>query len=140
MRALPPTTAGVYPGNCQAPLLRANEQQFLFRNRLVVAGDASIAVQIERIKSSYFYPNGLSFQFWFTDTNGNPADPGAFEFDIQTSDFDEDLKYVTQAGPTGGLNASFVGRYEMALFWARYARVKMAVITNPVFLTAVVTR
>jgi len=58
LAALPPVTPGIYPGAGRASLLRANSQQWLFQQQLIAAGTASIAVQLERIKMSYFYPLG----------------------------------------------------------------------------------
>jgi hypothetical protein len=48
------------------------------------SGRASTAVQLERVNRS-FYPWSVSFQVMFTDVNGNPANPGTFQVDIQTS-------------------------------------------------------
>jgi hypothetical protein len=65
-----PIDPGLYPGAGQASLLRSNEQQYLFRQQLIVSGQASIAVQLERIKAAA-YPFAASVQIWFTDVNGS---------------------------------------------------------------------
>ncbi len=139
--ALPPVSPGIYPGAGQASLLRANSQQFLFRQQLQPTGGvASIAVQLERIKSSYFYPFAVSFQIWFTDVNGVAANPGAIDIEVQTSDIDADAQFVNESGLTGGLNASFVGRVQLTLSWMKFVRVLATTVTNAVYLNVLVTR
>ena len=133
-----PITPGVYPGSGQAALLRANEQQYLFRQQLIATGQASIAVQLERIKSA-FYPFGASLQIWFTDVNGAAADPGTFEVDAQTSDLDIDAMFANTTGLTA-LNTSFAGRIELPLLYAKYLRVLAETVTNAVYSNVLVTR
>src|SRR4051812_11609152 len=99
-----PITPGLYPGPGQAALLRANEQQYLFQQQLIVSGQASIAVQLERIKSS-FYPFACSVQIWFTDVNGAAANPGAFEVDAQASDIDIASGFCDTLGGATAANA-----------------------------------
>src|SRR4029077_10868010 len=115
LAALPPVSPGIYPGAGQASLLRANSQQFLFQQQLIAAGNASIAVQLERIKMSYFYPFGCSIQIWFTDVNGAAAAPGAFEVDAQTSD--NDVQYSDPTGLTAVNSRSQSGRLEFPWLW-----------------------
>lgn len=145
MQAMPPTLPGLYPGGGLAPLLRANEQQFLFQNQLltaaqVTAGQASIAVQLERTyKTGQF---GASVQIWFTNASGVPADPGAFAVQVQASDIDADPQYSDELGLTGGLNASFSGRVELESNWMKYLRVRVPTFANvaSVFVNALVSR
>jgi hypothetical protein len=139
MKTTPPQTPGVYPGSGKASLLRANEQQWLFQQQLVTAGQASIAVQLERIKSS-FYPFGASLQIYFTNSAGSPVTPGAFEVDMQTSDIDADAQYCTLSSLTGGLNASYAGRIENSLIWAKFLRAYIPTLTNAVYVSVLVTR
>src|ERR1700726_1165334 len=96
--ALPPVSPGIYPGAGQASLLRANSQQWLFQQQLIVAAQSSIAVQLERIKMSYFYPFGCSLQVFFTNSSGVASDPGAFTLNAQVSDIDTDAMYCTTTG------------------------------------------
>ncbi len=133
-----PITPGVYPGPGFAALLRANEQQYLFQQQLVVSGQASIAVQLERIKSA-FYPNGASLQIWFTNASSVASDPGTFEIDAQVADVDTDAQYANTTGLTA-LNASFAGRIELPLIYAKFLRVLAKTITNSVYSNVLVTR
>jgi len=132
-----PIAPGVYPGPGQAALLRANEQQYLFRQQLIAAGNASIAVQLERIKSA-FYPFACSLQIWFTDVNGAAAAPGAFEVDAQTSD--NDVQYSDTTGLTAVNSTSQSGRLEFTLLWAKFIRVNVKTLTNSVYSNVLVSR
>jgi len=124
----------LYPGPGKAALLYENRQAWLFQNEAITAGQSSIACQLHRIFGDS-YPFGASFEIGFS------ADPGAFEVDIQTSDSDAaDGKYFSVVQTTGPLNASFLTRVEMPLFWARFVRVKLVSITNAVNLTVELTR
>ena len=130
-----------YGGTGRAQLIRQNQQAFLFQRETNVTGHASVAVQLERVNRSY-YPWGVSFQVSFTDVNGNPANPGTFEVDIQTSDIDQDAQYCTinsWAG-AGSLNANFVGRIELPNFYAKYIRAFVTTLSNPVYTTLLATR
>jgi len=154
MQSLPPPTPGIYPGGGQASLLRANESVCLFQAQLFAVGGgtsvntqangsnpfASIAVQLERIKSS-FYANGVSLQCAFTNSLGAALSPGTFEIDLQTSDFDNDISFVTLSGSTlAALNPSDVGRIENSTLWAKYIRAYVKTITTPAYLTVFATR
>jgi hypothetical protein len=125
----------IYPGSGQAQLIRENRQIFLFQNETVAQGTASIAVQLERIRASY-YPWGASFEVMFSGA------PGTFELDIQTADIDEDPHYCTinVFNSTAQLNANYVGRIELPQFWAKYVRAYLKTLTNPVTTTLLVTR
>lgn len=138
LNALPPVLPGIYPGAGQASLLRANGQQFLFRQQLIAAGNASIAVQLERIKMSYFYPFGASLQIWFTDINQAAADPGAFEVDAQLSD--NDVQYADGVGLTAVNATNRSGRIELPWLWAKFLRVNLKTLTNAVYSNVLVTR
>jgi hypothetical protein len=128
-----------YQGTGKAVLIRDNQQKYLFQQETGVTGRASIALQVERVNRS-FYPWGVSFQIAFTNAAGAPADPGAFEIDIQTSDMDQDTQYCTLNAFSGTLNASFVGRVELTTLYAKYIRAYVKTLTNAVYVTALVTR
>jgi|SRR5215472_12290494 len=123
----------------RATLLRTNSQVWLFQQEQVAAGRASMAVQLERISRSS-YPWGLSVQIYFTDVNGKPSDPGAFEVDVQSSDIDQDSMFCTISQINSGLNASFAGRLELVSFWAKYIRVFVKTLTNAVYTSVMATR
>jgi hypothetical protein len=125
----------------RATLLRSNGQAYMFRREAVAAGTASAAFQLERVNRSY-YPWGVSFQVFFTDVNGNPANPGSFEIDIQTSDIDQDSMFCTINSWSGAasLNASYAGRIELPAFYARYVRGYVKTLTNNVYVTLLATR
>ena len=74
--------------------------------------------------------------------NGNPANPGAFEIDVQTSDIDQDTQFCTINALSGAasLNANFVGRIELPSFFAKYIRVFVKSLTNAVYVTVLATR
>lgn len=150
----PALTPGLYTAAGQASgLLRANESQYLLVNQFFSAGGgtsvnttagggnpyASIAIQLERIKSS-FYPMGVSLQCFFTTADGKTAaNPGAFEIDLQTADIDSDPSYCTQSSLTV-LNPSFQGRFEQTTLWAKYIRVYLKTITTACNLTVLANR
>ena len=133
LAALPPPTPGPYAGSGKASLLRANGQQYLLQATNISSG-ASIAVQLERLKTPYFYPWGVSFEITFSGA------PGTFQIDVQTSDTDQSTSYVTIASLNGGLNSNNVGRVELTNLWAKYVRVNVTTLTNLVTVTALVTR
>jgi hypothetical protein len=138
----PLTQPGVYPGPGKAVLLRANEQQYLFQQQLITAGQASIAVQLERIKAAS-YPFGVSLQVWFTDVNEAAITPGAFQIDWQDSDLDIDALYVPVSSLVGtaALNATFAGRIELPLVWTKFMRVSLKTFPNAgVYSNALVSR
>lgn len=138
--ALPPVAPGIYPGAGFASLLRANSQAWLFQQQLIVAGNASIAVQLERIKMSYFYPFGASLQIFFTDVNQAAADPGAFEIDAQTSDIDVGAMFCDTTGLTAVSTSGRAGRIELPWLWSKYLRVNIKTLTNAVYTNVLVTR
>lgn len=138
MQSLPPQTPGLYPGDGKASLLRSNEQQYLFQQQLIVSGQASIAVQLERVTKS-FYPFGASVQIWFTNASQVAADPGTFEIDVQTSDLDVGNLYANLNGITA-VNATYAGRIELPWLYAKYLRVLAKTITNAVYSNVLVTR
>jgi hypothetical protein len=129
-----------YGGTGKAVLLRANQQQYLFQQETNVTGRASMAVQLERISHS-FYPWGMSVQVFFTDVNGNPADPGTFELDIQASDIDQENKFCTISTITQtAQNPSFAAVYSTTTNYMKFARVFVKTLTNPVFTSVLATR
>ena len=140
LAALPPVLPGIYPGAGQASLLRANSQQWLFQQQLILVGQKSIAVQLERIKMSYFYPFGCSLQIFFTDASGNPADPGVFDLEAQTSDIDTETQYCDATGITAVSASNFAGRIELPWLWAKFIRVRLKTFPNAVYTNVLVTR
>jgi len=147
----PAATPGPYLGGGQATMLNPNEQQYLLQAQSLPAGgsvaanggnpSASIAVQLYRIKGQY-YPFGMSLQVWFQNAAGVFVTPGNFEIDLQTADIDADQYYVTTSSlvNAASLNSSFSGRIELPTFWALFTRVYIKTLTNPVFVSALVTR
>jgi len=129
-----------YAGAGQAALLRNNQQVFLFQRERVGNGEASIAVQLERINRSH-YPWGVSFQVYFSDVNGVPADPGAFEVDIQSSDADVGIQYCTINSWVNdtSLNPFFVGQIQLPSFYAKYVRASVLSLTNAVYVSVLAT-
>lgn len=105
----------------------------MFNAEAVTAPEASIAFQLRRERGAS-YPFGCSLEVSFS------ADPGAFEIDIQMADLDVDSHYVTENVIAGGLNASFVGRLDLPIFWAKYIRAYVKTLTNPVNVTLLLTR
>lgn len=128
-----PPTPGIYPGPGKAALLRPGQYCYLFQNQLITAGQSSIAVQLERTKSGFFYPTGFSLEISFS------AAPGSFEVDCQTSDTDQDAFYCKNT-PITTVNAGNVCRIEMVSYWALFTRVSIPTLTNPVQVTVKVTR
>lgn len=122
-----------YPGTGLAQLLNTNTQAVIWNAQRVPATTASAAVQLERQKSA-FYPNGVSFEIAFS---GNP---GVFEFDIQSSDTDQESSYVTVNIVTGNLNASNATRIERPDIYAAFVRGVLKTLTNDVNTTFRVTR
>lgn len=132
-----PIAPGVYTTSGLAGLLRANEQQYLFQQQRIAAGQASIAVQLERINRIY-YPFAASIQIWFTDVNQAAADPGAFEVDAQLSD--NDVQYSDYTGLTAVNATSRAGIIQLTLIWAKFLRVNVKTLTNAVFTNVLVSR
>lgn len=93
---------------------------------VVAAGDASQQVCLHRKAHE---ANVLSVQIEFG------GDPGAFNVALETSDVDEDKYYTTKAALNSGLNTNFVGRIEAQVV-AKFARLRMVTLTNPVTVVA----
>lgn len=129
-----PPTPGIYPGSGKATLLRPGQYCYLLQNTLITAGQSSIAVQLERTKSGFYYPFAFSLEISFSGA------PGSFEVDCQVSDTDQDSFYVQNSKITSGLNASNVGRIEVTTAWALFARVSIPTLANPVSVTVKITR
>ncbi len=124
---------GFYPGNGQANLLRCNQQAYLLLNQANSVGKTSIAVQLERIRAS-FYPFGASLEISFSGA------PGAFEIDFQEADTDQDGAFVSNASKITSVNSSNFGRLDLTTIWCKYARVLVSSLTNPVSISALITR
>jgi hypothetical protein len=126
-----------YAGGGQAKLFRVNSQAHFFNNETISTTPvASVAHELQRPTSMY-YPWGASFTLWFS---GNP---GSFEVDIQTADIDDPTHYCKIASwvGTASLNSSYVGRIELTdNFWAKFVRVNVLSLTNPVLISCMVTR
>lgn len=126
-----------YKGNGLATLLRSNQQGDLWLKESVPVGSYSTAFQLERISHSS-YPWGLSFEAVFS------ADPGTFEIDILGANNDTGDpgpgNYV-QLGTITSVNASFVGRLDMASnMWPKFVRAYLKTLTNAVVVSLQVTR
>ena len=125
-----------YAGDGQATCIGLGQQAYFFNSETLVSVPvASVAYLISRVPGT-FYPWGVSYEIWFS---GNP---GAFEVDIQTADWDLNSHYCTinTINSTSSLNASFVGRVELPQFYARYTRVYIKTLTNSVSVWATLTR
>ena len=131
-RGLPPTP-GIYPGPGQATLLRPGEYVYLLNNTPIVAAQSSIAVQLERTKSGFFYPIGFSMEISFSGA------PGPFEADCQTSDTDQDSFFAKNTS-VSTVTANNVARIEMTNYWALFTRVSFSTLTNAVTVTVKITR
>jgi hypothetical protein len=129
-----PPAPGIYPGPGKAALLRPGQYAYLIQNQLWTATQSSIAVQLERTKSGFYYPTGFSLEVSFSAT------PGTFEVDVQTSDTDQEGFFVTNTKLTTGLNSNNVGRIEMVSYWALFTRVSIPTLTNAVNVTVKITR
>lgn len=67
--------------------------------------------------------------------------PGAFEIDAQTADTDADANYVKETnGAITAVSANNVARLELPSTVARFLRLNLVSLTNPVAITARVTR
>lgn len=124
-----------YPGNGKATLLKSNSQVKLFDSERLGQGVSSIAVQLERIKSSY-YPWGSAFEVRFAGA------PGTFEVDIMGAEDDNDNNYVALSATAliNAVNSANVGRYDMLSYYPKFVRIYIKTLTNDVAVTAVVTR
>ena len=82
-------------------------------------------------------PRAVSIELMFLNkTTGAPADPGAFEVDVQVAYTDLDGNYDTLQTINSGLNDSFVTSVPLTAFSARFIRLFMTTLTNDVLVTA----
>lgn len=126
-------TPGLWPGNTKAELLHVNQQAYLLRATRIVAGQASIAVQIERGNRG-FYPWGLGIQVEFSGA------PGTFDIELAGSEDDRDVSYVNMV-QINAVNANNVGRGALGVTnWPKYVRANVVSLTNDVLVTFLVTR
>ncbi len=116
----------------QARLLNAGHQYFLWQVQRAVAGQASVAVELERQKSS-FYPWGAAIQANFGGA------PGTFEIDVEAAEQDIDAAYVSIVTIVA-VNSSNYGRAAIGFTWPKYIRAKLITLTNDVPVTVLVTR
>ncbi len=123
---------GLYPGTGQAHLLNMNHQYFLWQNMRVLAGQASVAVQLSRMPGTS-YPFGAAFQVAFSGA------PGTFEVEIQGAEDDVDTNYVTINTITA-VNSGNVGRASISCTYPKFVRLNMKTLTNDVNVTGIVTR
>lgn len=130
---------GLYVGPGQAQLLRPGQYAYLLNNTNIAAGKASVAAQLYRTSSTFYYPIGFSLEIAFFSAPGVPAAPGAFEVDCQTSDTDQDA-YFAKNTSISTVNSGNVCRIEMTNYWALFTRVFIANLTNNVLTTVKITR
>ena len=123
---------GFYPGAGQAKLLDTNQQCFLFQNTRVLAGQASIAVQLARVKGQS-YPFGAAIQVLL---GGAPC---FFEIDVEGSEDDQEATYVSVVTIVA-VNASNAGRASVGFTYPKFIRAKVITLTNDVPSTIWVTR
>lgn len=109
-----PPPPGVYPGPGQATLLRPGQYIYVLNNTSIGAGGSSIAVQLERTKSGFYYPIGFSVEI-----SGGTAT-------LQLSDTDADQFYCTSPATPTAPNGSGVSRFEVTNYWALFARLNFA--------------
>ena len=133
-QAIPIVQPGVYQGAGNASLLRCNCQQYVWNKQNITAGaTTSIALQLERIKSGFFYPWGAAVEVAFSGA------PGTFSIGIQFAETDTDANYVT-VGTITAVNTSNVGRYDMPnTVFPKYIRLFATTFPNAVTATALVT-
>ena len=132
MQPFPSQAPGVYAGPGLATLLRVNQQKFLFQNQAIVAGQQSIAVQLDRMPGPS-YPWGVAMQVQFSGA------PGTFEIDLQGSETDETGSYISLVTITA-VNSSNFGRCDMTVPFPKYANALVKTLTNVVNTTLIVTR
>ena len=109
--------------------LQIGEVGILFDNERIAATTASKAFSLQRDKVPY----GAAFQITFS------ADPGSFEVEIQGSETNDTKSFVKLASVTAA-NSTFVARYDMVAFFAKYVRIYIKTLANGVYISAIVTR
>jgi predicted RecA/RadA family phage recombinase len=129
------TNPGVYAGPGQAPLLRCGEQITVWQAQGILAGTTtSLAVQVEWLKSGFFYVPKLSVELVASGA------PGTFEVDVQFAETDKDANYISNSTLINAVNTSNVARWDLpAGFFPRYARLFAKTWPNPVTITAVIS-
>lgn len=125
-------TPGFYEGKGKAKLLNANQQCLLWENQHVIAGQSSIAIQLERQKAAY-YPWGAAIQALFGGA------PGTFEIDIEASEDDQPATYVSIVTIVA-VNTNNCGRAAIGFTWPKFIRATVITLTNDVPVTVLVTR
>jgi len=123
---------GLYPGAGQAKLLDTNQQCFLLQNTRITATQASVAVQLARVKGQA-YPFGAAIQVLFSGA------PGTFEIDIEASEDDQDATYVSIVTIVA-VNSSNAGRASVGFTYPKFIRARVITLTNDVLTTLWVTR
>ena len=129
------TTPGVYPGAGQAVLLRCGEQLTLWNNQVITAGTTtSLAVQVEWIKSGFFFVPKLSVEIVFSGA------PGTFEIDVQYAETDTGNNYIASTTTITTVNSNNVARWDLpAGFFPKYARLFAKTFPNAVTANAIIT-
>ena len=124
-----------YPGTGLAKLLNPNTQKFFCKNERIGAGSKTIAFELQRAKGA-FYPWGAAIEVWFSGA------PGDFEIDIQGAELDQDEHYLNlgMTAAITGVNASYVGRYDLLNLFPKFVRLYIKTLTNDVLVSAVITR
>ena len=131
----PPVTPGPFLGDGRASLLRCGEQQQVWLNQAIVAGTTrSIAVQLEWVKSGFFYVPRAAVELTFSGA------PGTFEIDVEFSESDVGITYVASGTTITVANATNCARWDLPDGNApKYMRLFAKTWPNPVTISAIVT-
>lgn len=96
--------------------LYPGDSKVVFSAETPTSGTASLQVALSQAPGGT--PTKLSMEIAFA------AAPGAFEYDLETSDTDSDADYVPESTTVTTVNAGFVGRAEFPNIIALFARVR----------------
>ena len=121
----------VYAGNGKAQLIHANSEVYLFKNENIAAGTASLAFLLDRITRDSF---GFAVEIHFA------SDPGAFQFDVEGAEEDNDAYYMTIGSPITLVNAGFAARFSGVQVFPKFVRGKVTLLSASTNLTAVLSR
>jgi len=88
---------------------------------------------------SVILPNSDLPKFFSVEVDFS-GDPGNYQIDIESTDTDSDRFYIARVSMSGNLNAGFVARAEVFNVAARYVRLNLVQLQNPVTLTASISR
>lgn len=126
---------GIYPGDGQAVLLRCGEVQQVWKNQNITAGTTtSIAVQLEWIKSGFFYVPRAAVELFYSGA------PGTHEIDVQYSESDIGNSYVSSSTTITSANTSNYARWDLPSgFYPKYMRLLAKTWPNAVTISAIIT-